>query len=143
MKRLDLLPHDGFQVVWRENGDRRSPGHEVLGDLQELRRPKIHAPKGGRCDKGTRGLPLPAGAEPCAPSRRGYLHFSSLKFLSPALGCWACKATPQALRNRVQRRRQRDLVRQITVTPRKVLTFKASPALLARINGETINDKEE
>ncbi len=34
-------------------------------------------------------------------------------------------------------------MRQITVTPRKVLTFKASPALLARINGETINDKEE
>jgi len=32
---------------------------------------------------------------------------------------------------------------EATVTPRKVLTFKASPALLARINGETINDKEE
>ena len=30
-----------------------------------------------------------------------------------------------------------------TITPRNVLTFKASPALLARINGETINDEEE
>ena len=32
---------------------------------------------------------------------------------------------------------------EATVTPRKVLTFKASPALLARINDETINDEEE
>jgi integration host factor subunit alpha len=29
------------------------------------------------------------------------------------------------------------------ITPRKVLTFKASPVLVARINGETINDEEE
>jgi integration host factor subunit alpha len=29
------------------------------------------------------------------------------------------------------------------VTPRRVLTFKASPVLVARINGETINDEEE
>jgi len=32
---------------------------------------------------------------------------------------------------------------EATVAARKVLTFKASPALLARINGETINDVEE
>ena len=31
---------------------------------------------------------------------------------------------------------------EATVTPRGVLTFKASSALLARINGETINDEE-
>lgn len=29
------------------------------------------------------------------------------------------------------------------ITARKVLTFKASPVLLARVNGETINDDEE
>ena len=29
------------------------------------------------------------------------------------------------------------------VTPRRVLTFKASPVLVARINGETINDEQE
>jgi integration host factor subunit alpha len=29
------------------------------------------------------------------------------------------------------------------VTPRRVLTFRASPVLVARINGERINDKEE
>jgi len=32
---------------------------------------------------------------------------------------------------------------EATVSPRRVLTFKASPALLARINGEAINDEEE
>ena len=32
---------------------------------------------------------------------------------------------------------------EATVTPRRVLTFKASPALVARINGEAINDEEE
>jgi integration host factor subunit alpha len=32
---------------------------------------------------------------------------------------------------------------EATVTPRRVLTFKASPVLVARINGETINDEEE
>jgi integration host factor subunit alpha len=32
---------------------------------------------------------------------------------------------------------------EATITPRKVLTFKASPVLVARINGETINDEEE
>ena len=32
---------------------------------------------------------------------------------------------------------------EATVTPRRVLTFKASPVLAARINGETINDEEE
>ncbi len=32
---------------------------------------------------------------------------------------------------------------EATITPRKVLTFKASPMLVARINGETINDEEE
>jgi integration host factor subunit alpha len=32
---------------------------------------------------------------------------------------------------------------EATVTPRKFLTFKASPVLVARINGETINDEEE
>jgi integration host factor subunit alpha len=29
------------------------------------------------------------------------------------------------------------------VTPRRVLTFKASPVLAARINGEIIDDEEE
>ena len=29
------------------------------------------------------------------------------------------------------------------ITARKVLTFKASPVLVARINGETINEEEE
>ncbi len=29
------------------------------------------------------------------------------------------------------------------VTPRGVLTFRASPVLVARINGETINNEEE
>jgi hypothetical protein len=29
------------------------------------------------------------------------------------------------------------------VTPRRVLTFKASPVLVARINGEIINDEEK
>ena len=29
------------------------------------------------------------------------------------------------------------------ISPRKVLTFKASPMLVARINGEIINDEEE
>jgi integration host factor subunit alpha len=29
------------------------------------------------------------------------------------------------------------------VTPRRVLTFKASPTLAARVNGEIINDEEE
>ena len=30
-----------------------------------------------------------------------------------------------------------------TISPRKVLTFKASPMLAARVNGETINDEKE
>jgi len=29
------------------------------------------------------------------------------------------------------------------ITPRKVLTFKASPVLVARVNGEAINDEAE
>jgi integration host factor subunit alpha len=29
------------------------------------------------------------------------------------------------------------------ISPRKVLTFKASPVLVARVNGEAINDGEE
>jgi integration host factor subunit alpha len=32
---------------------------------------------------------------------------------------------------------------EATVTARRVLTFKASPVLVARINGETIKDEEE
>ena len=32
---------------------------------------------------------------------------------------------------------------EATVTPRRVLTFKASPVLVARINGETIYNGEE
>ncbi|MGC1860524.1 MAG: integration host factor subunit alpha [Methylocystis sp.] len=32
---------------------------------------------------------------------------------------------------------------EVPIAPRKALTFKASPALLARINRETINDEEE
>jgi integration host factor subunit alpha len=32
---------------------------------------------------------------------------------------------------------------EATVTPRRVLTFKASPALVARLNGETISDEED
>ena len=42
MQRLDLLPHDVLQVVRRENGDRRPPGHEVMSDLQESSRPKAN-----------------------------------------------------------------------------------------------------
>ena len=32
---------------------------------------------------------------------------------------------------------------EATISPRRVLTFKASLALVARINGEAINDEEE
>jgi integration host factor subunit alpha len=32
---------------------------------------------------------------------------------------------------------------EATISPRKVVTFKASRVLAARINGETINDEEE
>jgi integration host factor subunit alpha len=32
---------------------------------------------------------------------------------------------------------------EATITPRRVLTFKASPVLVAQINGETINVEEE
>jgi integration host factor subunit alpha len=32
---------------------------------------------------------------------------------------------------------------EATIGPRKVLTFKASPVLVARVNGETIIDEEE
>jgi integration host factor subunit alpha len=32
---------------------------------------------------------------------------------------------------------------EATISPRKVLTFKASSMLVARINGETINDEQE
>jgi len=32
---------------------------------------------------------------------------------------------------------------EVPITPRKVLSFKASPVFVARINGETINDEEE
>ena len=32
---------------------------------------------------------------------------------------------------------------EATIVPRKVFTFKASPVLVARINGEIIDDEEE
>lgn len=32
---------------------------------------------------------------------------------------------------------------QAPITPRKVLTFKASPVLVARLNGEAIDDDED
>jgi integration host factor subunit alpha len=47
----------------------------------------------------------------------------------------------QSRRERVGRNPRTGV--EVPIAPRKALTFKASPALLARINGESINDEEE
>jgi integration host factor subunit alpha len=47
----------------------------------------------------------------------------------------------QSRRERVGRNPRTGVV--VPIASRKALTFKASPALLARINGEWINDEEE
>ena len=54
---LDLLAHQVLQFRRRDNGHRRPPGHQVMGDLQQAARVEAHRQRPvGFVGEGLRGV---------------------------------------------------------------------------------------